>query len=343
MKLLIIYDGSGPKYHRILAPVTLMPGVEFVVSHVITEDLVKDIDLLFFNRALHNTSINQVCEWRDKYGFKIIVDNDDHWQLGKDHVLYDIYQQTRATDVIAAYIEVADAVTVTHERLKAEAEKINPNCYVLPNAIPEFGQFLYKKTPSDTVRLFWAGGITHANDLEILRNPVKRLSTLPVKMVFGGYGSDPICKRMASAFTNGGKAKNMLIEALPVAHYYGMYSECDVALIPLVDNRFNSFKSNLKILEAAHNGSPVVVSRVHPYLDFPEEIVNYVDKASDWYDKVKELLCPKKRELQGAVLKAYCKTHFNFSKINEQRKQIFNETVQSGKVRKIQEPVSDVG
>lgn len=337
MKILALYDRSGPKYHRILLPISLMPDVEFVVRNYLHEEDLQDVDILFFNRVISNVSIIKVLEWRDKYGFKMIVDFDDHWILGPDHYLYETYRKHRASEIMEAWIEVSDCIFVTHERLFHDVFPINQNVHILPNSIPNFGQFTAKKIDSDKTRLFWAGGITHKKDIELLRNPVKRINRTGVQWVMGGYTpNNKEWQAMASAFTGGGKFDNDLIESLPVESYYYAYSKCDIALIPLLETKFNSYKSNLKILEAANMGCPVVVSRVHPYLGFPEELVNYVDKQGDWSKHTNKLLnSPGMAIYQGQKLKEYCNEYFNFEKINKQRKQIFGETVKSGIIREI--------
>jgi hypothetical protein len=300
-----------------------MDGVELIFNSTLKEEQLDGVDILFFNRIITKTTIQNVLEMREKYGFKLIADFDDHWELGKDHILYDEYQYFRATEFMIEYIRVSDAVFVTHDRLAKEAQQYNKNVHILPNAIPMWGQFLVKKTESEFTRLFWAGGVTHRQDIELLRNPVKRFGEFKnIQMVMGGYSENPEYKAMASAFTNGGKLNNMLIESLPIDDYYYCYSECDIALIPLRETRFNSFKSNLKILEAANIGAKVIVSNVHPYKDFP--FVDYVNNQSDWLKLVKSNLSDKGyMEYKGECLKMYCFKHFNFDKINKERKQIF--------------------
>lgn len=326
MKILAIYDHSGPKYHRILMPI-MLSGEEYLLRGIITEDDVKDIDILFFNRHIPGVSIQRVLDWREKYGFSIIVDFDDHWYLGPDHYLYEQYKKFRVSEFMEAWIKESDAVFVTHERLFHDVFPLNPNVYILPNAIPKVDQFVCKKVPSDFTRVFWAGGVTHKKDIALLRQPVKRICSPAVQFVMAGYvAKNPEWAAMASAFTNGGRFNHELTESLPVESYYYAYSKCDIAMIPLVETKFNTYKSNLKILEAANIGAPVVVSRVHPYLGFPEELVNYVSSQGDWYKQVKKLLAaPGQARCQGDLLHKYCNEHFNFDKINEVRKNIFYE------------------
>ena len=104
---------------------------------------------------------------------------------------------------------------------------------------------------------------------------------------------------------------------------------------------FNKYKSNLKILEAANIGCPVVVSRVHPYLDFPEDLVNYVDSQRDWYGHVKMLLDnPEFAEEQGKKLKDYCQRVYNFEAINQKRKDLIYD-VAGGKGKTTETPTEN--
>lgn len=320
MKVLGVYDRSGPKYHRIFMPLVLM-GADHVIDSDINEENLKGVDVVFFNRAFHKQSINSVLKLKEKFGFKLVVDFDDHWRLGADHYLYSHYKENSISEIMEEYIKLSDAVFVTHERLYIEVKPINENCHILPNAIPEFGQFQFKKTEEEKTRLFWSGSVTHQKDVQILKEPVKRINKPWVKWVMGGYGKSPEWQAMASWFTNGGKFDHELIESLPVETYYGCYSKCDISLIPLCDTKFNSFKSNLKVLESANIGAPVIVSKVHPYLGLDH--VDYVERQSDWYRYAKKLIDnPGMIKEKGLALKEYCQKNFNFNKINEQRKQI---------------------
>jgi glycosyltransferase involved in cell wall biosynthesis len=327
MKILGIYDQSGPKYHRVMLPLS---GLTYeysidckIVSSIIESDL-EGLDILFYNRTI-STPAGIIFKLKQKYGFKIVCDLDDHWILDKGHPLYEGYQEHNASKKIEDNIRMADAVTVTHSRLAEEVVSLNRNVHVLPNAIPKHVQFMVAKVPDDKVRLFWAGGITHKRDLELLRRPLKLIKRDGIKFVMGGYDkSQPDWKEMAKIFTCDSKYNTQVIESLPVDKYYHVYSLCDISLIPLVDVSFNRYKSNLKILEAANIGSPVVVSRVHPYLDFPEEIVNYVDAHNTWFMQINKLVKDKELRIwQGERLKEFCDIHYNFDRINLERKQIF--------------------
>lgn len=329
MKVLGLYDNSGPKYHRILLPLCLMDGVEFKIVNSITEDLVKDIDVLFFNRLIPSmvpgALIEIILRWKEQYGFSMVCDFDDHWELGQDHLLYQAYKEHGLPAIMERWIKESDAVFVTHERLYHEVFPINQSCYILPNAIPGVGQFIYPKQEDPLTRLFWAGGVTHKNDIKILQRPLQLIKRDKVKFILGGYiKGNSEWEAMAKMFTTNSAYNTEVLEALRVNDYYAMYSKCDIALIPLLETKFNSYKSNLKILEAANVSAPVIVSRVHPYLGFPEDLVNYVDSRNTWFSQITKLLSsPGQARYQGRQLQKYCSEHFNFNRINDQRKQIF--------------------
>ena len=125
---------------------------------------------------------------------------------------------------------------------------------------------------------------------------------------------------MLEAYTAKLKHQYEIIEYGPITDYYKHYAKADICLVPLVNSRFNSMKSNLKILEAANLGLPVIASGVHPYLNMP---VNYCKNGRDWEGHIKRLVqWPARRKEEGQRLAEFCNEHFNFNKINNERRQI---------------------
>ena len=199
---------------------------------------------------------------------------------------------------------------------------------ILPNAIP-FGeeQFLLDKKPSKLVRLFWSGSGTHGKDLEILRNPMKRIN-FPVRTIIAGYneGEKHIWDGMITSFTNGLKLNPTIYNFNHVTEYMAAYCDSDISLIPLVDNKFNSMKSNLKVLETASKKNPAIVSNVHPYRGFYPAC--HVNSQKDWYYWIKLLVNDKDaRTHYGEALYDYCNTNFNLHVVNKRRFAIYNKLI----------------
>lgn len=325
MKILGCYDHSGPKFHRILMPLHMMSGIEVKIAYQVKEEELAWCDIIFFNRRMPH-DLDVILKARDKYGFKLVCDMDDHYILDKDHYLYENYKKYNTSAIFREWIIASDVVTVTHERLYKELLPLNKNIHILPNAIPNHEVFNVAKIECEYTRIFWCGSSTHKRDIDMVVPAFKKIDRTFTKFVIGGYNKDePEWKLMANAYTNGGRWRSEVIAQAKVEEYYKMYGQCDIALVPLVPNNFNANKSNLKVLEAAHNGSPVIVSRVDPYIGFPEQYVNYVDSHNTWYSQINYLLKnPKIAREQGAQLKNYCAETFNFDRINKHRKEVFD-------------------
>jgi hypothetical protein len=212
--------------------------------------------------------------------------------------------------------------------LAEEIYKHNTNIEILPTAIP-YGeeQFILDKKPSDIVRLFWSGSGTHGRDLEILRNPMKRIN-FPVRTIIAGYneGEKHIWDNMICAFTNGLKLKPTIYNYNPVTEYMAAYCDSDISLIPLVDSKFNSMKSNLKVLETASKKNPAIVSNVNPYKGFYPAC--HVNSQKDWYYWIKLLTHDQAARTQyGNDLYEYCNKNFNLHEVNKQRFAIYNKLI----------------
>jgi glycosyltransferase involved in cell wall biosynthesis len=290
-------------------------------------------DIVFINRMWGK---DDLFELRKKHGFKLVVDVDDYWILDHRHHDYDLYRDHNVSHKIAEHLRQADLVTVTHERLAERVFPYNSNVIVCPNAIPYgHGQFIDQRTESDKVRLFWAGGISHVDDMKILAAPMQKIlkSGLDVMVNIGGYAdSNPFEKsvwdKMASYITADGNLPNNAYRGREITQYYDLFVEADVMLIPLIKSNFNQYKSNLKILEAAGKGIPVIVSAVHPYLGFPEDLVNYASDTQMWVHWIGKLVSnPKMREEQGQALREYCEKNYNFWQINQLRQLAFETLV----------------
>jgi hypothetical protein len=327
--LAITSKTSGVAYHRIIMPIVNMKKDYCLMTDTISEETFEgNYDIVILNRMLANITPDQMVEWRKKYGFKLIVDNDDYWHLDPSHILYERYIINNVPQQIINWIQIADLCTCTHERLADEVYKHNTKVEIIPNAIP-YGeeQFVLDKKPSDLIRLFWSGSGTHGKDLEILRNPMKRIN-FPVRTIIAGYNEQekPIWDGMIGAFTNGLKLKPTIYNYNQVTEYMAAYCDSDISLIPLIDSKFNSMKSNLKVLETASKKNPAIVSNVHPYKGFYPAC--HVNSQKDWYYWIKMLVNDRQaREHYGNSLYDYCNKNFNLHQVNKQRFAIYSKLI----------------
>lgn len=328
MRILVItQQNSGVGFHRLMLPVHFMPGVYGLFTDVYSEQLHEQkFDILFVNRYVPGVELETILEHREKYGFKLIVDIDDYWHLDSWHILSSQYPTQKIID----HIKAADVVTCTNELLYSEIKPLNENVHILPNALP-YGedQFINVKTESEKVRFIYAGSITHEKDVAILRNPLKRVASDAIrgKVEFCLCGYNPDEKRymnvwhsMIRDFTCAFKLGHTRA-ALPVDKYMNFYNDADVSLVPLVYSRFNSMKSNLKVLEAASRNIPVIASNVPPYDNCP---ILPVNSQPDWFKHIKKITVDSiYRQEQGLKLSEWAFQLFNLRIVNIERKQIF--------------------
>jgi glycosyltransferase involved in cell wall biosynthesis len=336
MKILgLSHPQSGCGYHRVVLPLITMPDVKGIITNYPSEETLADkYDILLFNRVSQfDGNFEHV---RNQLGCKIVVDMDDDWELPSNHLNYADYQ--RMALQIEQNLMEADMVTCTHERLAAKIYPLNKNVLILPNAIPfDHYQFIDKKVESDLVRIFWCGGITHEGDLEIIKNPVRRLQAQrnKIQMVIGGYNQDnPLSKwlwdKMVSYFTDSKKLNHEVINSMSVDKYMAMYEQADIMLVPLLKSDWAAGKSNLKLLEASVKSVPVICSAVEPYINDIDAPVLWVHKQSDWYKHLNFLINDKAARLEyGKKINEWAKRKYNLVEVNATRKATFADLIKA--------------
>ena len=324
---------SGVSFHRLFNPIIYLPKDYAMMTDVLTEEeLEKGYDILFINRYISGMEVDEVVRLRDKYGFKLVVDVDDYWNLDPWHILYGRYPYQKVID----HIKIADIAICSNNDIAVEIDKLNPNWIVIPNALP-YGedQFTDVKTESDKVRFVYAGSITHEKDIAILKNPMKRVATDVItknnsRFILCGYSQDKkleqVWGRMINDYLCGFKVDGYIREALPVDEYMNFYNEADACLIPLVDSKFNSMKSNLKVLEAATKNAVVIASNVKPYSECPYIIP--IGHQGGWFENIKKVVKDAiYRQEMGLANGQWCRENFDLVKVNKLRTQVFESLI----------------
>jgi len=341
MNILLLHrPKSASDYHRIYNPFRYLPlesgeHIEYKTDdEQYTTGEFKNTDLVIFNR--HPTvDLDILLEMKKRYGFKMWVDIDDIWELYEHHYLYETWTKNKIADLILKSITNADIVTVTNQRLFRRVSDINKKCIVIPNALPiGHEQFKSEKTEASRLRFMYSGGPSHQYDLESIKDFFTMVNMnvnfkIKTKFILAGFNSNykekalhemnDVMKISPSYSTR---------DALSLNRYMEHYNYTDVALAPLEHNQFNYFKSNLKIIEAGCMKTPVMASRLFPYLE-DEEMENsgiyFCDKPSDWFAKARTLMENMNLVLDdGERLHEYVKRKYDLLKVNLLRRQLIN-------------------
>jgi len=325
---------SGVTYHRLGLPLSIMKKDYCIITDTMTEEMLieKDINVVVVNRFCESIPLPDLLKWKAKIGFKLVVDIDDYWELFSQHLSAPTYRSLGVTQVIKNFIKFADVVTTTHNRLRLEIIKINPNCYILPNALPfDKDQFTAQRNVNELVTIAHTGSITHFPDMRQLKNPIYELAKSKsfkdsTRMLLCGWNDINVFhwKQMADWYTAGERLNYKILESMPVDLYMNFYQEADILLAPLLDNKFNRLKSNLKALEAGAKRIPLMAIKRAPYDDIPT--VCWVD---NWERDIKRMaFSSQMRTDYGEANAEYVRENYDLFKINEDRFAIYSKLIE---------------
>jgi len=134
-------------------------------------EYLKKFDAIFIHRVPQHDYKNAIAIITNlkKLGLKVIIDTDDYWHLDPSHGSYTQVKKEGIPQILINCLKMADLVTVPTEILAKEVRVLNPNVFVIPNAInPDEEQFKPKPVKSDRVRIGWLGGSSHIKDLNLI-------------------------------------------------------------------------------------------------------------------------------------------------------------------------------
>lgn len=339
MRILLFESmGDACSYHRIQLPFRYLDLEDGESIHTVmgggrlTEETFKSVDVVVFNRQ-PPFDLNTVLAYIKKHNVKLWVDIDDDWELFPEHYLYKSWVEHNTRVRIQTCLKAADIVTATNGKLAEKVKTLNENVVVVPNGLP-FGyeQFSPNKIESSFVRFLFAGGASHSRDLGSISKffdaiAIDREFKKKTKWILAGAPDDhgnPIWKDMVKAMQ---VVPGFITKPVkPLRSYMEHYNDADVSIAPLEDIAWNSFKSNLKTIEAGCMCIPIVATHMHPYSqDLAVRGVNLCKDTVDWMIKCDHYRRhPSKTIDDGLYLNEYVKRKYDLIKINKIRRQILN-------------------
>ncbi len=322
MRILALADGmNGVVYHRIYTPLMRLQLDEYATIDIAQDsdtmmNLVdfKNYDLVVFNRWLgkhHYDILKKIAQAKTPY----IVDVDDYWVLPKFNPAYWAYRNG-IKNAIKDALHYADGVTCTTPQLLEQVKQYNKNAIVLPNCLDyEHEQWKHSRVANDKDKVGWVGGITHHEDLKLIVDDITRLGEEGlIDFYLCGYTPSDIWDSICSMF----KGDWFHVVRGTSANAYGeVYKHFDVAIAPLQATKFNSCKSELKILEASAYDLPIVVSACEPYLNHIDNGGVIFSKNDEWYDSIKQALLNTSH--LGSSNAKYCKKFHDIKLWNIER------------------------
>jgi len=253
-----------------------------------------DADLIHMHKGWF--SLDGIDEAQER-GIPIVMDFDDWWRLDTEHLFYKHYLKDNTSEMLVDLLRRVDYVTCTTDLLAEKIYPHNKNVVVLPNAMDMNYPGCKVGRVKEPFTVFgYVGGHCHGKDVEMLRGLNNKLSGYKdYRFRLMGYDGSDVYNHYADVMSDGGRLageKFDWAEKADIWHYPQFYNFMDVSLVPLVDNKFNNLKSELKLIEAGFFKRAVIVSNVEPYkrLIRHKENAMVVNKPADWYRNAKYLL-----------------------------------------------------
>jgi glycosyltransferase involved in cell wall biosynthesis len=300
--LAVPLDGSATAYHRIMQPLhaLLLKGkpVQFLGETHIQPSQYEWADILYV-QCLYAPGAYQFYFEQRELGKRIICDfDDDYFNIPEDspeqteiidHVTGETLQFSAEmrTVWVKLFLSLLDVLVVTTEELRNLYQPFTKKVVVIPNCVSEDMARDVPKKPHDKVRILWTGSSSHLPDLALIKKPLQRVR-------------DQIGDKVEIHFQGPLNFESVFPDIPHIAHPvtdYGDYLnviqgiDADIALMPLVSNKFNAAKSNLKYCQMSLLDMATVASNHGPYKSISHgENGMLVSTEDEWVESVIQLV-----------------------------------------------------
>lgn len=269
-----------------------VPGMELrrrghnvLMTDQLAEVDLSDCDVLVVLRQHRPEVLELVRAQNARGGMTVFEIDDDYWNLAPDNPATITWTPEKLSG-LAAMARECRIVTTSTSELAEKTRTLNPSTRVLRNMLPDEHWPTSRRTedPATPLVLGWAGGASHAADVRIVA-PVflQLLDDFPdLEVHLAGAGEDwvPAHPRLRH------------LEPVMIEEYPDLLSGFDIAVAPLVDTRFNRCKSDLKFIEYAMVGIPVVASATDSYTSTVRQGENgfLAKNTKDWLKYLRRLI-----------------------------------------------------
>lgn len=309
--LFIARDKGGCGYYRCSQPASFL-RTRGLMNTIIdfketTREHIMQADIIIFQETGSPKSI-EAMKFAKEQGKPIVIELDDEIRTISPKNIGGYGAWNPGTLYIHRFLQQAisaDAMIVSTPQLAREFFPYNPNIYVLPNFLNEnkWTNNLTKKQDG-YFRIGWAGGNAHLDDLRMISKVIEKIvKEYDGKVKFETMGmvkselndtfsgleefneTCPKCGYQGESVTWTGESLDNYPLVL-ASHGW------DIAVAPIVNNSFNSAKSDLKLKEYSATGYPTVASAVTPYIEAKEDgcDVLLAKTFDEWYNYIKELI-----------------------------------------------------
>lgn len=221
-------------------------------------DWARQADVIIFQMVHLDRSLDLFYSMKEAYPDKpVLVEMDDNilstvwYNPAFEH--FAPGSSIRHTAI--AQMKAADGIICSTPYLANLYSEFCPHTYYIPNSI-DFSFWNRKRKKRPGIRVGWAGGASHSEDLEILRDIIPS--------VHEKTGAEFVIVHGAPEWIRNMKGVRYVEKFADINEYpsHLLNQDFDIGLAPIRHNAFNLGKSNLRWLEYSAMGVPTVASRV---------------------------------------------------------------------------------
>lgn len=247
-------------------------------------------------------------------------------------------QGSRFRALAIEQFRMSDAMIVSTPALKEVYSEFCDNIYVVPNSLDfRVWDNLKHRRNDGLIRIGWAGGASHDEDLRIIEPVVHAILAKHPTVVFCFVHGIPDFLRgidrveSVNAFTRIDRYPQFLASR-----------GFDIGIAPLVDNAFNRGKSNLRWLEYSGMKVPTVASKVGHFAETIKQAEDGLlcENEKDWLDSLSWLISDENaRRKIGKNANQRARKDFNADINIQVYKSALEEIAERGQVIKVGEIV----
>jgi len=316
----LVADETACGNYRIIAPFWYLRkyGAKARWTTLVTVDEIMSADLVIVQRQYDPIIVDGLLKEAREAGKAIIYEIDDnlHAVLPSSPVYQVFKQGGPALAGVHRAIAQSHGLTVSTPELAGDYSKLNQNVEVIYNSIDfemRDWETIPKDKDKDNIVVGWTGGVTHLEDVELLKNVIPAILEKYKNVKFALYTSLDLARLIIERL----QLPEDRITIIPPRSFHDYPTALgyfDISLVPTVNCRFNAAKSNLKVLELGALGIPSVASKVPPYVTTIRNGVNgfTAETEPEWINYISLLIENEElRKKLGMNIRYIVYKHFN--------------------------------
>ncbi|HPP86825.1 MAG TPA: hypothetical protein PLM75_03060 [bacterium] len=264
-------------------------------------DIFENIDIVILNRDIPNIISQLITEYCKSKKIKVFYEMDDNLiNVPITHPFYFFYNKLK--NKLILILKAVDGIIVSTQELKKYYQKFNNNIFVYENLLPkEILEYSSKSTENSNPKIIigYSGSLSYYKDTVVMFKVWLKIGFRIIGPLRPFMNSKDVCnKNIMLSVNSQNYITDIPIEYIDgVENYYDYLkilsaNRFDIGFSPLINNRFNNCKSNIKYLEYSIFNIYGLYSDLTPYNNIESKYIEKINGLSinEWYNKTLETI-----------------------------------------------------